>query len=412
MTLAEAALLVLAGGVRLPAALARHADPDAGGARVDHRHVRGHLRARASRSTRSRCSRWCLSVGIVVDDAIVVLENVERLMREEGMGAKEASIEAMHEVSGAVLAIVLVLCAVFIPVAFLGGIAGQLYKQFAVTVAISVVISGVMALTLTPALCALLLQKGGARVALLPSVQRRLPEAHRALPGRRQPGAEVPARWRAWRSCAGARRRWPCMFVRVPTSFIPPEDQGYLLSAIMLPDGASLQRTAKTGAQLQQLLAEEPGDRARLRRARPRHHRRLEQDQRRHVVHPAQGLGRTRQDRAADRRRALAAGVRVPGRHRADASIRRRSADSAPPAASRCTCRRAPMPIRRRSARAVQGVHEGALRGSRAAGDQHLLSPHGARSSRSTSTASRRSRSAFPSPTCSTPCRARWARST
>src|SRR5688572_28563043 len=76
-----------------------------------------------------------LAIGIVVDDAIVVLENVERLMRDEGMGAKEASIEAMREVSGALIAIILVLCSVFVPVAFLGGIAGQLYKQFAVTVA-------------------------------------------------------------------------------------------------------------------------------------------------------------------------------------------------------------------------------------------------------------------------------------
>src|SRR3989454_3513801 len=83
-----------------------------------------------------------LAIGIVVDDAIVVLENVERLMREEKMGAKEAAVEAMREVSGALIAIVLVLCSVFIPVAFLGGIAGQLYKQFAVTVAVAVVISG------------------------------------------------------------------------------------------------------------------------------------------------------------------------------------------------------------------------------------------------------------------------------
>src|SRR5215216_6716917 len=101
-----------------------------------------------------------LAIGIVVDDAIVVLENVERLMREEKMSAKQASIEAMREVSGAVIAIVLVLCAVFIPVAFLGGIAGVLYKQFAVTVAIAVVISGIVALTLTPAMCALLLKPG------------------------------------------------------------------------------------------------------------------------------------------------------------------------------------------------------------------------------------------------------------
>ena len=88
-----------------------------------------------------------LAIGIVVDDAIVVLENVERLMSEQKMQPMDAAIEAMREVSSAVVAIVLVLCAVFIPVAFLGGIAGKLYQQFAVTVAISVVLSGIVALT-------------------------------------------------------------------------------------------------------------------------------------------------------------------------------------------------------------------------------------------------------------------------
>jgi len=93
-----------------------------------------------------------LAIGIVVDDAIVVLENVERLMHERRLPPKQAAVEAMKEVSGAVVAIVLVLSAVFVPVAFLGGIAGKLYQQFAVTVAIAVVLSGVVALTLTPAL--------------------------------------------------------------------------------------------------------------------------------------------------------------------------------------------------------------------------------------------------------------------
>ncbi len=101
-----------------------------------------------------------LAIGIVVDDGIVVLENVERLMREEHMPPFEASLKAMEEVSGAVVAIVLVLCAVFVPVAFLGGIAGALYRQFAVTVAIAVVISGFTALTLTPALCAIMMKTG------------------------------------------------------------------------------------------------------------------------------------------------------------------------------------------------------------------------------------------------------------
>src|SRR5262249_22514242 len=99
-----------------------------------------------------------LATGIVVDDAIVVLENVERVMAEKKLSPHDAAVESMREVTGAIIAIVLVLSSVFIPVAFLGGLAGQLYKQFAVTVATAVVISGVIAVTLTPALCALLLQ--------------------------------------------------------------------------------------------------------------------------------------------------------------------------------------------------------------------------------------------------------------
>jgi hydrophobe/amphiphile efflux-1 (HAE1) family protein len=197
-----------------------------------------------------------LAIGIVVDDAIVVLENVERLMREEKMPPKQAAIEAMREVSGAVLAIVLVLCAVFIPVAFLGGIAGVLYRQFAVTVAIAVVISGFVALTLTPALCALLLKPGDhdsrifrpfnsgfARLTrtFLNWVNRTL--VHRILAGLAFLAMVVGAVF---------------LFKTVPTSFVPPEDQGYIISSIMLPDAATLQRTAKTGAQLQQRVAKDP----------------------------------------------------------------------------------------------------------------------------------------------------------
>ena len=127
-----------------------------------------------------------LAIGIVVDDAIVVLENVERLMRENDMPPFEAALEAMREVSGAVVAIVLVLCAVFIPVAFLGGIAGQLYRQFAVTLTFAVVISGFIALTLTPALCAILMKKGDHELEDLPPVQPRLRLDHAPLPRRRR----------------------------------------------------------------------------------------------------------------------------------------------------------------------------------------------------------------------------------
>ena len=96
-----------------------------------------------------------LAIGIVVDDAIVVLENVERIMHEEGLEPRDAAIKAMKEVTSPIIAIVLVLCAVFIPIAFLGGLTGELYRQFAVTISIAVVISGIVALTLTPALCAI-----------------------------------------------------------------------------------------------------------------------------------------------------------------------------------------------------------------------------------------------------------------
>ncbi|MGE5616617.1 MAG: efflux RND transporter permease subunit, partial [Bacillota bacterium] len=193
-----------------------------------------------------------LATGIVVDDAIVVLENVERLMREEKMPAHQAAVEAMREVSGALIAIVLVLCSVFIPVAFLGGIAGQLYKQFAVTVAVSVVISGFTALTLTPAICALLLKPHEHESKIF----------HPFNVG----FSKVTSWFRAGVDAALAHRIISMLiflvvvaivgllFHFVPRSFIPPEDQGYLISSILLPDGASLQRTQKTGAQFQDLL--------------------------------------------------------------------------------------------------------------------------------------------------------------
>ena len=100
-----------------------------------------------------------LAIGIVVDDAIVVIENTERLMANEGLSARVAADRAIRQVAGALVAIVLALCAVFVPVAFLGGVTGEMFKQFAVTLVIAVLLSGMVALTLTPALCALLLRE-------------------------------------------------------------------------------------------------------------------------------------------------------------------------------------------------------------------------------------------------------------
>src|SRR6185436_16464409 len=193
----------------------------------------------------------------VVDDAIVVLENVERLMREQNMPAFEAAIEAMREVQGAVVAIVLVLCAVFVPVAFLGGIAGALYRQFAVTLTFAVVISGFIALTLTPALCAILMKKGHHESRIFRPfnigfawITRRFLDAVQLL--LRRPALSLLAFVGVL--CLGA-----FLFLRIPSSFVPTEDQGYIFGNVQLPDGATLERTREVAAQLGKIVQGEPG---------------------------------------------------------------------------------------------------------------------------------------------------------
>jgi multidrug efflux pump len=198
-----------------------------------------------------------LAIGIVVDDAIVVLENVERLMREEKMRPFEAALEAMDEVSGAVVAIVLVLCAVFIPVAFLGGIAGALYRQFAVTLSIAVVISGFMALTLTPALCALLMKPGHHESRLF----RPFNVGFAWTTRRFLDGVELLLKHRVFSLIGFLLILAACvfLFLRVPSSFVPTEDQGYIFGHVQLPDGATLERTRKMSAALSQIAQAEPG---------------------------------------------------------------------------------------------------------------------------------------------------------
>jgi HAE1 family hydrophobic/amphiphilic exporter-1/multidrug efflux pump len=198
-----------------------------------------------------------LAIGIVVDDAIVVLENVERLIREEKMRPFEAALEAMNEVSGAVVAIVLVLCAVFIPVAFLGGIAGALYRQFAVTLSIAVVISGFMALTLTPALCALLMKPEHHESRLF----RPFNVAFAWTTRRFLDGVALLLRFRILSVVAFFLIVAACvfLFLRVPSSFVPAEDQGYIFGHVQLPDGATLERTRRMSAELSKLAGSEPG---------------------------------------------------------------------------------------------------------------------------------------------------------
>src|SRR5229473_3271687 len=193
-----------------------------------------------------------LAIGIVVDDAIVVLENVERLMREDNM----PPFEAMREVSGAVIAIVLVLCAVFVPVAFLGGIAGQLYRQFAVTLTISVLISGFMALTLTPALCAILMKKGDHHSRVFEPFNRGFAWVTRRFLDLVQ--LALKHRIASMLAFLGVIGLAAGLFLRVPGSFVPPEDQGYLFATVQLPDGATLERTRKMSAELGKLIGEQP----------------------------------------------------------------------------------------------------------------------------------------------------------
>jgi hydrophobe/amphiphile efflux-1 (HAE1) family protein len=197
-----------------------------------------------------------LAIGIVVDDAIVVLENVERLMREKNLPPAQAAKEAMHEVSGAVVAIVLVLCAVFVPVAFLGGMAGQLYRQFAVTVAIAVAISGFVALTLTPVLCALLLHKEHEERPLFRPFNRGFAWLTRRFLGWVE--FMLAHRWKAFAAFGGVIVLVMVLFRMVPGSFLPSEDQGQVMTSVQLPDAATLERTLEVTRQLHELIKDEP----------------------------------------------------------------------------------------------------------------------------------------------------------
>ncbi|WP_295510424.1 efflux RND transporter permease subunit [uncultured Pseudoalteromonas sp.] len=200
-----------------------------------------------------------LSIGIVVDDAIVVLENVERIMHEEGLGAREAAVKAMGEVSGPVVAIVLVLCSVFVPIAFLGGLTGELFRQFAITISIAVSLSGVVALTMTPALCVLILKQEHKQTArfflwfndMFTKITGRYVGAvgfmvRRGLLGVILMTGMVAATIGLWQN--------------TPGSLVPDEDQGYYISAIFLPDGSSLERTEQVTQQVVKAVQSNPAN--------------------------------------------------------------------------------------------------------------------------------------------------------
>ena len=213
-----------------------------------------------------------LAIGIVVDDAIVVVENIERLMEHEGLSPRQAAHKTMDEVSGALIAIALVLMGVFLPTSFIPGISGQFYKQFALTIMSATAFSAFVSLTLSPALAAIVLK---------PKAERETKAGWAGLPQRfargfnhrfdqlsRSYGAYTA---RAVRSLAIVGIAYGCLIVlagwrlaETPTGFIPAQDQGYLIGVIQTPPGASLQRTTEVIREAQRIALKTPGIRGTL----------------------------------------------------------------------------------------------------------------------------------------------------
>ncbi|TWT89931.1 Efflux pump membrane transporter BepE [Pseudobythopirellula maris] len=201
-----------------------------------------------------------LAIGIVVDDAIVVVENTARLI-EKGLSPRDAAVKAMEEVTGPVIATTLVLLAVFVPTAMLGGITGELYRQFSLTISAATVLSSINALTLSPAMCALLLRPSKGRPNLFFRGFNRVYGGTEwvyagvvgVLVRRVSIGLLLFA-------ALGVLTGWS--FLQLPTGFLPVEDQGYLFCNIQLPDAASLERTEEVTRKIDKMLEETPGVRS------------------------------------------------------------------------------------------------------------------------------------------------------
>lgn len=207
-----------------------------------------------------------LSVGFVVDDAIVVIENVERIMNEEHLPPYEATVKAMSQITSAIIGITLVLIAVFIPMAFFPGSTGGIYRQFSLTLAISIAFSALLALTLTPALCATLLKPHDKAKSSGPIGQRvdrfftgfnnwfgRTTDRYQGSVGRI---LSAPLRWLGIFLALVAVTA--LLFTRLPGSFLPQEDQGFLITVVQAPPGATTQRTDLASNQVKAFFAEQP----------------------------------------------------------------------------------------------------------------------------------------------------------
>ena len=199
-----------------------------------------------------------LAIGIVVDDAIVVVENVDRIMNEEHLSPYEATKKAMRSLGGALIAMSLVLCAVFVPVSFLSGITGQLYRQFTITIAVSVIISTVVALTLSPVMCSLFLrpESGEKKNKIFRYINYFLARGNRFY------GQSIV------RALSHSRRMFAAFGIvligiwlmnrLVPQSFMPQEDQGYFTVELELPEGATIERTREVTDRAMAYLMKDP----------------------------------------------------------------------------------------------------------------------------------------------------------
>jgi hydrophobe/amphiphile efflux-1 (HAE1) family protein len=201
-----------------------------------------------------------LAIGMVVDDAIVVVEAIQHNL-DEGMTSREATLRAMELVSGPVIAIACILAAVFIPVAFLGGISGQIYRQFALTIATSVLLSAFSALSLSPALSAMILRPKQRSRGLLGRFFNKFNQAFDWATNRYLAGVRVVIRRSALALVALAAIYISAggLFKLLPSGFLPDEDQGVFFAALRLPDGASIHRNERTAAQIEKIIESTPG---------------------------------------------------------------------------------------------------------------------------------------------------------
>ena len=199
-----------------------------------------------------------LAIGMVVDDAIVVVENVERNIAQLHLTAKAATIHSMQEIGASLVAVVLVMASVFVPAAFLPGTTGQLYKQFAITIVVSVTVSGFVALTLTPAMCAVMLKHGAAPSrGFFAWFNRQVDAVTRGFGH----AVDLVIARALIALLLFAVFLWSIyhLFAALPSSFVPNEDQGYVMAAVVMPEAASLDRTQAVADQVDAILANTPG---------------------------------------------------------------------------------------------------------------------------------------------------------